>query len=65
MGLKRFDKKFGAEFLQGLPTTPAVYLFKDELGEVLYAGKARNIRRRLGGGVLLEVVLTLRQRAQR
>ncbi len=47
MGLKRFDKKFGADFLQRLPTTPAVYLFVDERGDVLYAGKARNIRRRL------------------
>ena len=47
MGIKRFDKKFGASFLKELPTTPAVYLFKDERGEVLYAGKARNIRRRL------------------
>ena len=47
MGIKRFDRKFGADFLRELPTTPAVYLFKDERGEVLYAGKARNIRRRL------------------
>jgi len=47
MGTKRFDRKFGADFLRNLPTTPAVYLFKDECGEVLYAGKARNIRRRL------------------
>lgn len=47
MAIKRFDNKFGAEFLSTLPTTPGVYLFKDEHGEVLYAGKARNIRRRL------------------
>ena len=47
MGLKRFDRKFGAEFLRELPEEPAVYLFKDEDGEVLYAGKAKNIRRRL------------------
>jgi predicted GIY-YIG superfamily endonuclease len=47
MAIKRFDKKFGADFLKELPTTPAVYLFKDKRGEVLYAGKARNIRRRL------------------
>lgn len=47
MGLKRFDRKFGAELLRELPETPAVYLFKDEDGEVLYAGKAKNIRRRL------------------
>jgi predicted GIY-YIG superfamily endonuclease len=47
MGLRRFDRKFGVDFLRELPETPAVYLFKDEAGVVLYAGKARNIRRRL------------------
>ena len=47
MGLKRFDRKFGVEFLRDLPEEPAVYLFKDEAGDVLYAGKAKNIRRRL------------------
>ena len=47
MGLKRFDRKFGAELLSELPAAPAVYLFKDEDGTVLYAGKAKNVRRRL------------------
>ncbi len=47
MGLRAFDRKFGVDFLRELPETPAVYLFKDESGEVLYAGKAKNIRRRL------------------
>ena len=47
MGLKRFDRKFGVDLLRELPAEPAVYLFKDESGEVLYAGKAVNIRRRL------------------
>lgn len=46
-GMRRFDKKFGATFLSELPQSPAVYLFKDEAGQVLYAGKAKNIRRRL------------------
>jgi predicted GIY-YIG superfamily endonuclease len=45
--LKRFDQKFGADLLSGLPQSPAVYLFRDESGDVLYAGKAKNIRRRL------------------
>ena len=49
MGLKRFDRKFGADLLRELPAEPAVYLFKDEDGEVLYAGKAKDIRRRLQG----------------
>ena len=47
MGLKRFDQKFGADLLRELPETPAVYLFKDEGGRLLYAGKAKNVRRRL------------------
>ncbi len=49
VGQKRFDRKFGAELLRELPEQPAVYLFKDEAGEVLYAGKAKNIRRRIQG----------------
>ena len=47
MGGRSFDRKFGAGFLRELPQTPAVYLFKDEAGLVLYAGKSKNIRRRL------------------
>lgn len=49
MGLKSFDRKFGADLLRELPEAPAVYLFKDADGAVLYAGKAKNIRRRLRG----------------
>jgi predicted GIY-YIG superfamily endonuclease len=49
VGGKRFDRKFGADFLRELPEEPAVYLFKDEAGGVLYAGKAKNVRRRLAG----------------
>ena len=45
--MKRFDRKFGVDFVRKLPETPGVYLFKDETGEVLYAGKAKNLRRRL------------------
>jgi len=47
MGLKRFDRKFGAELIAGLPDTPGVYLFRDSERNVLYVGKAKNIRRRL------------------
>ena len=47
MGLKQFDRKFGADLVRELPAEPAVYLFKDEEGSVIYAGKAKNIRRRL------------------
>jgi excinuclease ABC subunit C len=34
--------------LRELPESPAVYLFKDDRGAVLYAGQSRNIRHRLG-----------------
>ena len=47
MGTKQFDRKFGADLLRDLPAEPAVYLFKAEDGTVLYAGKAKDIRRRL------------------
>ena len=45
--MKNFDKKFGEQFVQKLPEAPAVYLFKDEQEKVIYAGKAKNIKRRL------------------
>jgi excinuclease ABC subunit C len=49
VGNQSFDRKFGADLVRELPTGPAVYLFKDADGTVLYAGKAKNIRRRLAG----------------
>ncbi|MEM9073666.1 MAG: nucleotide excision repair endonuclease [Myxococcota bacterium] len=45
--MKSFDRKFGATFVADLPTSPAVYLFRDDAERVLYVGKAKNIRRRL------------------
>jgi excinuclease ABC subunit C len=47
VGSETFDRKFGAGLVRELPPVPAVYLFKDEGGNVLYAGKAKNVRRRL------------------
>jgi excinuclease UvrABC nuclease subunit len=47
--VKQFDWKFGEGWLKALPATPGVYLFKDERGGVLYAGKAKDRRRRLQG----------------
>ena len=35
------------ERLREIPEAPGVYLFKDPRGEVLYVGKAKNLRRRL------------------
>jgi excinuclease ABC subunit C len=46
---RSFDRKFGAGFLAGLPAAPAVYLFRDEEEQVLYVGKAKDVRRRLSG----------------
>jgi excinuclease ABC subunit C len=48
VGVRLFDRKFGADLLRELPREPGVYLFRDEAGEVLYAGKAKDLRRRLG-----------------
>ncbi len=42
-----FDRKFGPERLDGLPSGPGVYLFTDDRRRVLYVGKAKNLRRRL------------------
>ena len=47
MGATLFDQKFGAQLLRGLPREPGVYLFRDAEGEVLYTGKAKDLRRRL------------------
>ncbi len=49
MGSRLFDEKFGADRLRELPRAPGVYLFLDAKGQVLYAGKAKNLRRRLAG----------------
>ena len=36
------------EQLRGLPNSPGVYLFKDAEGNILYVGKAANLRHRVG-----------------
>ena len=38
-----------AEQRERLPDQPGVYVFKDERGKVMYVGKARSIRKRVGG----------------
>jgi excinuclease ABC subunit C len=49
VGASLFDRKFGAERLRELPRGPGVYLFRDAEGRLLYAGKAKDLRRRLAG----------------
>jgi hypothetical protein len=39
---------FSAEDLKALPATPGVYRFLDRQGEVIYVGKAKNLRVRVG-----------------
>ena len=47
MSRRLFDAKFGAALIEELPTGPGVYVFRDDQRGVLYAGKAKNLRRRL------------------
>src|SRR4051812_34525524 len=46
--MKSFDRKFGKEFVAGLPTQPGVYRIFGEDGALIYVGKAKNLKRRLG-----------------
>ena len=47
MAVRNFDRKFGAEFLESLPGSPGVYLVYDRKDELIYVGKAKNLKRRL------------------
>jgi predicted GIY-YIG superfamily endonuclease len=40
-------ERLGAEFFRQAPQCPGVYLMRDFSGEVVYVGKARNLRKRL------------------
>ncbi len=47
MVVRNFDRKFGAQFLESLPGSPGVYLVYDQQDELIYVGKAKNLKRRL------------------
>ncbi|MFQ5752893.1 MAG: GIY-YIG nuclease family protein, partial [bacterium] len=42
------DKKINRRFLENLPQSPGVYLLKNNQGEVIYVGKAKNLKSRVG-----------------
>ena len=46
-GRKSFDRKFGREFMAGLPAKPGIYKIYDSSGLLIYIGKAKNLKRRL------------------
>lgn len=43
-----FERKFGKELCATIPACPGVYFFWDKSHTVIYIGKAKNLRRRLG-----------------
>lgn len=42
-----FDRNLGKTQLKNLPESPGIYRFYDRTGELIYVGKAKNLRRRL------------------
>src|SRR5262245_7935664 len=47
MAVTNFDRKFGTKFLESVPGSPGVYLVYDQQDELIYVGKAKNLKRRL------------------
>jgi excinuclease ABC subunit C len=47
MAVRSFDQKFGVDFFEALPGSPGVYLVYDQEAELIYVGKAINLKRRL------------------
>jgi predicted GIY-YIG superfamily endonuclease len=47
MAVRNLDRKFGSQFLDSVPGSPGVYLVYDQQDELIYVGKAKNLKRRL------------------
>ena len=47
MAQKKFDQRLGRTTLESLPTQPGIYRFFNEADELIYIGKAKNLRRRI------------------
>jgi predicted GIY-YIG superfamily endonuclease len=45
--MKKFDRHLGKQLHATLPSTPGVYRFYNEAKELIYIGKAKNLKRRL------------------
>ena len=45
---KPLVKRLGKDFFRTVPNEPGVYFMRDATGKVLYVGKAKNLRQRLG-----------------
>ncbi|MFW8600464.1 excinuclease ABC subunit UvrC [Desulfobacterota bacterium M19] len=43
----KYEQPLNSSFITGLPHEPGIYMMKDVAGEVIYVGKARDLRRRL------------------
>jgi len=41
------DQRFGREFFRSIPQDPGVYVMRGEHGQILYIGKAKNLRNRI------------------
>jgi len=42
------ERRDPAEILSTIPDSPGVYLYRDEAGKVIYVGKAKSLRKRVG-----------------
>lgn len=45
--MRKFDKKFGRDFLSSIPPGPGIYKIFDTHEALIYVGKAKNLRRRI------------------